>query len=172
MKSFVNVSLLLCLFSLPQHLQAQRLPIPEGVGLSVRAASYGIEIHIPISVAAHWDVGLQGIGFWHDAYYNTFPELNIAVLKARYFFHRSSLDHYLAMSIGANGFETSSSGSAIDYTPVAALGYDIEKPLIGNWFGLGLDLQGQEMRGHARLIGLLANAIWVYQAIPDQNARW
>ena len=144
------------MFVSPQTARGQIVLIPEGVGVSVRAASYGVEIHVPIEVAPQWDIGFQGTLFWGDAYYNTLPEFYNAGLKARYFFPAGDKTrHYLAVIVAANGFEENESGSdGISYTPVGAAAYGVEHMLAGQWLGLGLELQGGlgvDAKGYAGL---------------------
>ncbi|HEX6981458.1 MAG TPA: hypothetical protein VF181_01750 [Balneolaceae bacterium] len=152
-----NTVLITCIaltfsFLKPDVAKGQSLPLPEGVGLSVKATSYGAEIYVPISVGDHWDVGLQYTQFWKGAYFNNLPELNNTGLKARYFFKPSKTGHYLGMLISANGFEDESSGDPVHYTPVLGVSYGYEFNLVKNWLKVGFEVEGgfgAEWKGYA-----------------------
>jgi hypothetical protein len=129
------------LFVKPNSTHAQSLPLPKGVGLSIKATTYGAEIYVPISVGEQWDLGLQYVQFWNRAYYNDLPELQNMGLKARYFFSPSKTRHYIGMLIAANGFEDPSSGDSVDYSPVLGASYGYEMPLVRDWLKIGFEVE-------------------------------
>lgn len=121
---------------------AQSFPLPKGVGLTIKASTYGAEIYAPISVGEQWDIGLQYTQFWPGAYYNNLPEPQNVGLKARYFFEDSKTGHYIGMLIAANGYEDESSGDTVDYSPVLGASYGYELILVKDWLKLGFELEG------------------------------
>ncbi|HET6527210.1 MAG TPA: DUF3575 domain-containing protein [Balneolaceae bacterium] len=149
----VIIVFLMMIFIKPKAVHAQALPLPEGVGLSIKATSYGAEIYVPISVGEQWDIGLQYVQFWPRAYYSKLPEPQSMGLKARYFFSPSKTGHFIGMLIAANGFEDQRYESPVDYTPVLGASYGYELPLVKDWLMMGFEVEGGVGTGWDGYIG-------------------